>query len=81
GKRVEMPLCASCYAEVRNQAHFGSNEFPGASGSPFADIFRQLSGAANQANREQRSQANAQVQTETAGGGNGILDEFGTNLT
>ncbi|EAF0454753.1 ATP-dependent Clp protease ATP-binding subunit, partial [Listeria monocytogenes] len=57
------------------------NEFPGASGSPFDDIFRQLSGAANQANREQRSQANAQVQTQTAGGGNGILDEFGTNLT
>ncbi|WP_256088647.1 hypothetical protein, partial [Listeria monocytogenes] len=23
GKRVEMPLCASCYAEVRNQANFG----------------------------------------------------------
>lgn len=44
-------------------------------------FFRQLSGAANQANREQRSQANAQVQTQTAGGGNGILDEFGTNLT
>lgn len=33
GKRVEMPLCASCYAEVRNQANFGANEFPGASGS------------------------------------------------
>ncbi|EIF2213393.1 ATP-dependent Clp protease ATP-binding subunit, partial [Listeria monocytogenes] len=81
GKRVEMPLCASCYAEVRNQANFGANEFPGASGSPFDDIFRQLSGAASQANREQRSQANAQVQTQTAGGGNGLLDEFGTNLT
>ncbi|EAD2919172.1 ATP-dependent Clp protease ATP-binding subunit, partial [Listeria monocytogenes] len=79
GKRVEMPLCASCYAEVRNQANFGANEFPGASGSPFDDIFRQLSGAANQANREQRNQA--QVQTQTAGGGNGLLDEFGTNLT
>ncbi|HEM1674037.1 TPA: ATP-dependent Clp protease ATP-binding subunit, partial [Listeria monocytogenes] len=79
GKRVEMPLCASCYAEVRNQANFGANEFPGASGSPFDDIFRQLSGAASQANREQRSQA--QVQTQTAGGGNGLLDEFGTNLT
>ncbi|ODE55799.1 ATP-dependent Clp protease ATP-binding subunit, partial [Listeria monocytogenes] len=74
-----MPLCASCYAEVRNQANFGANEFPGASGSPFDDIFRQLSGAASQANREQRSQA--QVQTQTAGGGNGLLDEFGTNLT
>ncbi|MBW5775551.1 ATP-dependent Clp protease ATP-binding subunit, partial [Listeria monocytogenes] len=70
---------ASCYAEVRNQANFGANEFPGASGSPFDDIFRQLSGAASQANREQRSQA--QVQTQTAGGGNGLLDEFGTNLT
>ncbi|EAG1128725.1 ATP-dependent Clp protease ATP-binding subunit, partial [Listeria monocytogenes] len=75
----EMPLCASCYAEVRNQANFGANEFPGASGSPFDDIFRQLSGAANQANRAQRNQA--QVQTQTAGGGNGLLDEFGTNLT
>lgn len=82
GKRVEMPLCASCYAEVRNQANFGANEFPGAGGSPFDDIFRQLSGAAaNQANREQRSQANPQVQTQTSGGGNGLLDEFGTNLT
>lgn len=40
-----------------------------------------MSGAASQANREQRSQANAQVQTQTAGGGNGLLDEFGTNLT
>ncbi|MBF2488894.1 ATP-dependent Clp protease ATP-binding subunit [Listeria marthii] len=82
GKRVEMPLCASCYAEVRNQANFGANEFPSAGGSPFDDIFRQLSGAAaNQSNHEQRSQANPQVQTQTSGGGNGLLDEFGTNLT
>ncbi|MBC6136502.1 AAA domain-containing protein [Listeria innocua] len=80
GKRVEMPLCASCYAEVRNQANFGANEFPGAGGSPFDDIFRQLSGAANQAGRKQQSQRNPQVQTQT-GGGNGLLDEFGTNLT
>ncbi|HCJ4651413.1 TPA: AAA family ATPase [Listeria innocua] len=81
GKRVEMPLCASCYAEVRNQASFGANEFPGAGGSPFDDIFRQLSGAANQASREQQSQRNTQVQTQTGGAGNGLLDEFGTNLT
>ncbi|EPD4908168.1 TPA: AAA family ATPase [Listeria innocua] len=81
GKRVEMPLCASCYAEVRNQANFGANEFPGAGGSPFDDIFRQLSGAANQASREQQSQRNAQVQTQTGGAANGLLDEFGTNLT
>ncbi|HHQ1186635.1 TPA: ATP-dependent Clp protease ATP-binding subunit [Listeria innocua] len=81
GKRVEMPLCASCYAEVRNQANFGANEFPGAGGSPFDDIFRQLSGAANQASREQQSQRNAQVQTQTGGAGNGLLHEFGTNLT
>ncbi|HAA0650456.1 ATP-dependent Clp protease ATP-binding subunit [Listeria innocua] len=82
GKRVEMPLCASCYAEVRNQANFGANEFPGAGGSPFDDIFRQLSGAANQAGRKQQSQRNPQVQTQTGGGGgNGLLDEFGTNLT
>lgn len=47
GKRVEMPLCASCYAEVRNQANYGANEFSGNGGSPFDDIFRQLSGAAN----------------------------------
>nr|AAD17691.1 ATP-dependent protease ClpE [Listeria monocytogenes] len=80
GKRVEMPLCASCYAEVRNQANLGRMS-PRSKWSPFDDVFRQLSGAANQANREQRSQANAQVQTQTAGGGNGILDEFGTNLT
>ncbi|KKD45517.1 AAA family ATPase [Listeria seeligeri] len=79
GKRVEMPLCASCYAEVRNQANFGANEFPAGGGSPFDDIFRQLSGAANQPNREQRSQA--QVQTQAGNGGSGLLDEFGTNLT
>ncbi|MBC1754882.1 ATP-dependent Clp protease ATP-binding subunit [Listeria seeligeri] len=79
GKRVEMPLCASCYAEVRNQANFGANEFPAGGSSPFDDIFRQLSGAANQPNREQRSQA--QVQTQAGNGGNGLLDEFGTNLT
>ncbi|MBC1742556.1 AAA domain-containing protein [Listeria welshimeri] len=81
GKRVEMPLCASCYAEVRNQANYGANEFSGNGGSTFDDIFRQLSGAANQAGREQRSQSNPQVQTQSAGGGNGLLDEFGTNLT
>ncbi|MBC1289796.1 AAA domain-containing protein [Listeria welshimeri] len=81
GKRVEMPLCASCYAEVRNQANYGANEFSGNGGSPFDDIFRQLSGAANQAGREQRSQSNPQVQTQSAGSGNGLLDEFGTNLT
>lgn len=81
GKRVEMPLCASCYAEVRNQANYGANEFSGNGGSPFDDIFRQLSGVANQAGREQRSQSNPQVQTQSAGGGNGLLDEFGTNLT
>ncbi|MBC1527749.1 AAA domain-containing protein [Listeria seeligeri] len=79
GKRVEMPLCASCYAEVRNQANFGANEFPAGGASPFDDIFRQLSGAANQPNREQRSQA--QVQTQAGNGGDGLLDEFGTNLT
>lgn len=78
GKRVEMPLCASCYAEVRNQANFGGNEFP-SGGSPFDDIFRQLSGAANQANREHKSQA--QVQTQAGNDGNGLLDEYGTNLT
>ncbi|MBC2255734.1 AAA domain-containing protein [Listeria ivanovii] len=78
GKRVEMPLCATCYAEVRNQANFGGNDFPSGS-SPFDDIFRQLSGAANQANREQQS--HAQVQTQAGNGGNGLLDEFGTNLT
>ncbi|MBC6297272.1 AAA domain-containing protein [Listeria sp. FSL L7-1517] len=79
GKRVEMPLCASCYAEVRNQANFGGNEFSTGGSSPFDDIFRQLSGAANQANQAQRNQA--QVQTQTGNGGNGLLDEFGTNLT
>lgn len=79
GKRVEMPLCASCYAEVRNQANYGGNEFSTGGSSPFDDIFRQLSGAANQANQAQRNQA--QVQTQTGNGGNGLLDEFGTNLT
>lgn len=79
GKRVEMPLCASCYAEVRNQANYGGNEFSTGGSSPFDDIFRQLSGAANQANQAQRDQA--QVQTQTGNGGNGLLDEFGTNLT
>ncbi|MBC1514995.1 ATP-dependent Clp protease ATP-binding subunit [Listeria immobilis] len=79
GKRVEMPLCASCYAEVRNQTNYGGNEFSTGGSSPFDDIFRQLSGAANQANQAQRNQA--QVQTQTGNGGNGLLDEFGTNLT
>lgn len=79
GKRVEMPLCESCYAEVRNQANYGGNEFSTGGSSPFDDIFRQLSGAANQANQAQRNQA--QVQTQTGNGGNGLLDEFGTNLT
>ncbi|MBC1482943.1 AAA domain-containing protein [Listeria sp. FSL L7-1509] len=79
GKRVEMPLCASCYAEVRNQANYGGNEFSTGGSSPFDDIFRQLSGAANQANQAQRNQA--QVQTQTGNDGNGLLDEFGTNLT
>lgn len=74
GNRVEMPLCESCYATLKNnQSNFMQNN-----GSPFDDIFRQISGGMNQNQGQARQQS--QVQTE-ATGGSGLLDEFGTNLS
>ncbi|WP_088825422.1 ATP-dependent Clp protease ATP-binding subunit [Listeria goaensis] len=75
GKRVEMPLCESCYASLKNnQANFMQN-----GASPLDDFFRQISGNMNQ--NGATAQRGSQVQTETRQGGSGLLDEFGTNLS
>lgn len=78
GQKQAIPLCQDCYQTMKNQTSPFSNN------SPFDDIFRQLGGL-NNANRSNEFQAGgapqSTVQTQTAGGGGGLLDQFGTNLT
>lgn len=82
GQRVEMPLCESCYAELKNR---NQNNLQGGFGSsPFDDFFRQLNGNRNPnfgAERDVNRERQSQVQTQAPGNGGGLLDEFGTNLT
>lgn len=78
GQKQEIPLCQDCYQTVKNQ----TNPFSG--NSPFDDIFRQLGGLnnANQRNDFQYGgRPQSTVQTQTAGNGGGLLDQYGTNLT
>lgn len=78
GQKQEIPLCQDCYQTVKNQ----TNPFSG--NSPFDDIFRQLGGL-NNANQRKDFQSGGRpqstVQTQTAGNGGGLLDQYGTNLT
>lgn len=78
GQKQEIPLCQDCYQTVKNQ----TNPFSG--NSPFDDIFRQLGGL-NNANQRNDFQSGGRpqstVQTQTAGNGGGLLDQYGTNLT
>lgn len=78
GQKQEIPLCQDCYQTVKNQ----TNPFSG--NSPFDDIFRKLGGL-NNANQRNDFQSGGRpqstVQTQTAGNGGGLLDQYGTNLT
>ncbi|WP_163652385.1 ATP-dependent Clp protease ATP-binding subunit [Listeria sp. PSOL-1] len=79
GQRIEMPLCETCYAELRKQGQMNRSSFSG--NTPFDDLFRQLSGQ-NAANQNQFEQyKNSRVKTQAGATGNGLLDEYGTNLT
>ncbi|WP_239256498.1 ATP-dependent Clp protease ATP-binding subunit [Listeria ilorinensis] len=78
GQKIEMPLCETCYGELKQQGA-GSMMNGFGNQSPFDELFRQMSGQANPAAANRRNQA--AVHTEAPAQGGGLLDEFGTNLT
>ncbi|EUJ26729.1 ATP-dependent Clp protease ATP-binding subunit [Listeria cornellensis] len=76
GQKMEMPLCADCYAQFRASAGTprGQNDFY----SQMDDFFANIAGEKQNAKPERKTA----VKTQTAGGGRGgLLDEYGTNLT
>ncbi|MBC2206284.1 ATP-dependent Clp protease ATP-binding subunit [Listeria booriae] len=75
GQRMEMPLCADCYAQLRASAgNRGQNNFY----SPMDEFFANMAGEQKRAPQQERTA----VKTQVAGGGRGgLLDEYGTNLT
>ncbi|MBC1564726.1 ATP-dependent Clp protease ATP-binding subunit [Listeria booriae] len=75
GQRMEMPLCADCYAQLRASAgNRGQNNFY----SPMDEFFANMAGEQKRAPQQERTA----VKTQAAGGGRGgLLDEYGTNLT
>ncbi|WP_099223224.1 ATP-dependent Clp protease ATP-binding subunit [Listeria costaricensis] len=81
GQKIEMPLCESCYAELKQQGT-GSMMSGFSNPSPFDELFRQMAGQMRQPNSAagERNKQSA-VRTEAPAQGGGLLDEFGTNLT
>ncbi|MDQ0413513.1 ATP-dependent Clp protease ATP-binding subunit [Mesobacillus stamsii] len=80
GNQKHLMLCEDCYQKEKEKlgATFGSpmSGFTGLGGSPFNDMFKQFSGNMNQAPFNPSAAA-----PKTASGGNGLIDQFGRNLT
>ncbi|MBC6314180.1 ATP-dependent Clp protease ATP-binding subunit [Listeria grandensis] len=76
GQKMEMPLCADCYAQLRaSSGARGQNSFY----SPMDDFFANIAGQQQQNAQPEQKTA---VKTQVAGGGRGgLLGEYGTNLT
>ncbi|MBC1475875.1 AAA domain-containing protein [Listeria grandensis] len=76
GQKMEMPLCADCYAQLRaSSGARGQNGFY----SPMDDFFANIAG---QQQRNAQPEQKTAVKTQVAGGGRGgLLGEYGTNLT
>src|SRR5699024_8327281 len=87
GQRTEINLCQNCYQKLRNQANEGMNNMaqnPNGGFSSFEDLFNALNGAQQPNAFEPQG-----PQTQTGGGngngrrprGNGVLDQYGVDLT
>ncbi|GAB5057832.1 ATP-dependent Clp protease ATP-binding subunit [Companilactobacillus alimentarius] len=88
GQRTEINLCQDCYQKLRNQTNEGMNNMaqnPSGGFSSFEDLFNALNGA-QQPNAFEQQQG---PQTQAGGGngnsrrprGNGVLDQYGVDLT
>jgi ATP-dependent Clp protease ATP-binding subunit ClpE len=82
GNQKHLMLCEDCYSKEREKlgTSFGSQltGFAGLGGSPFNDIFKQISGNMN---NHITGQIPPGPSAKTSGGGNGFIDQFGRNLT
>ncbi|WP_046721190.1 ATP-dependent Clp protease ATP-binding subunit [Heyndrickxia coagulans] len=82
GNQKTLNLCQSCYQKERAKFEnnwggmFMNNGFGNFGFGGFNDLFNQMN-----ANGFQPNGAKQTVQTQTQGGGNGLLDQFGRNLT
>ena len=76
GKKMELHLCSDCFREIQGQMRNSSDMF---SGFPFgSDAF---SNKFFQGNGAGEGQSGAKTQTTQRGGGDGLIDQLGTNLT
>ncbi|WP_423409857.1 AAA family ATPase [Heyndrickxia sp. MSNUG] len=80
GNQKHLMLCEDCYSKEKLGASFGSSlsGFSGFGGSPLNDIFKQFTENMNYSNPDQIAPPPS---PKKAGGGNGFIDQFGSNLT
>ncbi|MGM9906182.1 AAA family ATPase [Lactobacillus sp.] len=80
GQNKEIDLCQQCYQELRNQQgnQMNNDNFFG----DFDDLFNALNGRPNGANRDNNQNPSGQNPGRGGnGGGQSLLDQFGTDLT
>ena len=80
GQNKEIDLCQQCYQELRNQQgnQMNNDNFFG----DFDDLFNALNGRSNGANRDNNQNPSGPTQGWGGnGGGQSLLDQFGTDLT
>ena len=80
GQNKEIDLCQQCYQELRNQQgnQMNNDNFFG----DFDDLFNALNGRSNGANRDNNQNLSGPTPGRGGnGGGQSLLDQFGTDLT
>ena len=80
GQNKEIDLCQQCYQELRNQQgnQMNNDNFFG----DFDDLFNALNGRSNGANRDNNQNPSGPTLGRGGnGGGQSLLDQFGTDLT
>ena len=80
GQNKEIDLCQQCYQELRNQQgnQMNNDNFFG----DFDDLFNALNGRSNGANRDNNQNLSGPTLGRGGnGGGQSLLDQFGTDLT
>lgn len=80
GQNKEIDLCQQCYQELRNQQgnQMNNDNFFG----DFDDLFNALNGRSNDANRDNNQNPGGPTPGRGGnGGGQSLLDQFGTDLT
>lgn len=80
GQNKEIDLCQQCYQELRNQQgnQMNNDNFFG----DFDDLFNALNGRSNGANRDNDQNPSGPTPGRSGnGGGQSLLDQFGTDLT